>query len=87
MVMLVILRLSMHILNVPAFLGTHKVGTAHGLKLSLKYPLCINSSTYLFSSLVSLGLELYTGLGKLAPGTRSIWAQCLSQVADQGVIH
>ena len=49
-------------------LGDKKGGTAQGLKLSRTNPLEINSSTWLWTSKVSLGFILYTGLlGKMAP--------------------
>ena len=72
MVMLFTLLLSMHILHVPSFLGTNRVGTTQGLRLSLTYPLCINSSAWLCNYLVSVGFVLYAGLlGKEALGIRS----------------
>ena len=35
----IIARQSTHILHIPSFLGTSRIGTAHGLMLSLTYPL------------------------------------------------
>ena len=46
-VMLLIALQSTHILQVPSFLGTSSIGTAHGLMLSLTCPLVSNSLTCL----------------------------------------
>src|SRR5688500_8543431 len=73
-VILFTLLLSTHILQVPSFLGTSKVGTAHGLRLSLTIPLSNSSLICLCSCSVSLEFVLYAGLlGKGAPGIRLIW--------------
>ena len=66
--------LSTNICMLPFFLGTKRVGTTNGLKLSLNNPLDTNSSTYLWTSIVSLGFIIYAGLfGRIASIMRSIW--------------
>lgn len=73
-VLLLMARLSMHILQVPSFLGVSNAGTAQGLMLSRISSFRTNSITCRLSSSCSAGLILYAAarLGSVEPEIRSI---------------
>jgi len=68
-VLLLMARLSMHILQVPSFLGVSNAGTAQGLMLSRISSFRTNSITCRLSSSCSAGLILYAAarLGSVEP--------------------
>ncbi|KAE9584155.1 hypothetical protein Lalb_Chr00c43g0412561 [Lupinus albus] len=57
-VMLLMARQSVHILQLPFFLGTNIIGTAQGLMLCWTHPFSISSSICFCISCVSWGLLL-----------------------------
>jgi len=57
-VILLMARLSTHILHDPSFLGVYSASIAQGLKLSRINPFCNNSHTCLCNSACSLGFIL-----------------------------
>ena len=74
MIILLIARLFKHIHTPSSFLGTKRGRTAQGLKDSLTNSLEINSSTFLWISVVSSGFILQASLFRsIVLEIRSMW--------------